>query len=66
MKIDLDSSERCLVPCRHCGSVWGEMRDGTGPHAKRIDCHGCGRFLNWMGLGTAIRFGMYERDEGAL
>lgn len=62
MKIDLDSSQKCLVPCRHCGSVWGVVKDGTGPHAKRIDCQGCGRFLNWMGLGLAIELGLYVQD----
>lgn len=60
MKIDLDGSQRSLVPCRHCGSAWGVVKDGKGPHAKRIDCHGCGRFLNWMSLATAIQFGLYE------
>lgn len=61
MRLNLDRSEKCLTPCKHCGSVWGEVKDGAGPHSRRIDCQGCGKFINWMGLNMAIRLGFYER-----
>jgi hypothetical protein len=58
--INLDHSQKCLAHCRHCGSVRGIARSGTGPHAGRIDCDGCGRFLNWMPFVLAVELGVIE------
>jgi len=59
VKLELDNSEKCLTPCRKCGGVDGMVRDGAGPHAKRIDCVACGGFINWMPMALAIQLGLY-------
>src|SRR5262245_54863375 len=34
--------------CRHCGAATVPRRGpGRGPHAARLDCGACGRFLQW-------------------
>lgn len=62
MKIDLDSSYRCLAPCKYCGSLDGASGPGTAVHAARIVCaqDECGRFLNWMPFWMAERMGLIE------
>ncbi len=64
MNVKLDSSIKALHPCKVCGSTRGVLSGGAGPHAKRIDCAGCGRFHNWLPLATAIEWGLFERDPG--
>lgn len=61
MIIELDGSQKALGHCKACGSCRGVVRPGTGPHAKRIDCEGCGKFHNWLSLDGAIALGLYEQ-----
>ena len=34
--------------CPHCNSEVATVSAGTGPHAGRFDCGGCGRFVRWL------------------
>lgn len=61
--IELDGSQKALNPCLKCGSCRAIVKPGTGPHAKRLECDGCGRFHNWLGLDAAISLGLYERVD---
>lgn len=64
VKIDLNNEHRSLAHCRHCGSCNGVLRSGSGPHAARVDCEGCGKFLNWAPFWFAAQMGLIERVEG--
>jgi Single-strand binding protein family len=39
--------------CGHCGvCAVPRLGPGTGPHAGRLDCAACGRFLQWASRGV--------------
>lgn len=59
--VELDSSQKALRPCQSCGSCRAIAKPGSGPHAKRLDCDGCGKFHGWLSLDAAIMLGLYER-----
>jgi hypothetical protein len=33
--------------CPACGSLAMDEQPGTGPHAGKLVCHDCGRFVRW-------------------
>ena len=35
-------------PCPRCGAIDTVFGPGTGPHAAREQCAGCGRFRRWL------------------
>ncbi len=36
------------ICCCHCGSKSLEHKPGTPPHALRLDCAACGKFVKWV------------------
>ena len=43
--------------CRHCGCDSGRVGAGIGPHAGRLDCAGCGDFIQWVGKAAMAKIG---------
>jgi hypothetical protein len=35
-------------PCPECGCNEKLIGPGSGPHAARLDCAECGRFIQWV------------------
>ena len=35
-------------PCPRCGAIDTVIGQGSGPHAAREQCAGCGRFHRWL------------------
>jgi hypothetical protein len=44
----LDGSQKCLRPCRACGSVVGFATGPAGPHFSGVRCAECRAHLGWM------------------
>ena len=37
-----------LEPCPSCGCTDKQIGPGAGPHAVRLSCMDCGRFIKWV------------------
>lgn len=37
-----------LEPCPACGCTAKQIGPGTAPHAGRLSCKDCGRFIKWI------------------
>ena len=44
--------------CPRCGSESLAIKPGSGPHAARIDCEGCKRFIKWVSKADAQKLGL--------
>jgi len=38
-------------PCKLCGTVYANMKEGKGPHVAELRCSGCNHHVKWMSKG---------------
>jgi len=48
--------------CPKCGSQSLAINPGSGPHAARLDCKGCKRFIKWLSKIDAQVLGLEVSD----
>jgi len=46
--------------CSHCGSEALALSLATSPHAARLDCEGCERWLKWVSKVQAEQLGLMD------
>jgi hypothetical protein len=54
------------VNCPHCASTTALIGPGAGPHAARLTCSECDRFIRWVGKRELAAITALETVFGGL